>query len=102
MRYELADRCLNIRIDSLFNETIQDFFDTYIPSSKIQHLLIQNKWISIDEKPVKREDLIKGENLMINIYPYSNMYKKTDYKIDVIYEDEFIIVVNKPKDIWLK
>lgn len=99
MEYKLVEKELNIKISSIAYKTVQDFFDEFIPSSKIQHLLVQNKWIKIDGKNVKREDEIKGDILSINIYPYDNEYKKIDYKIDVVYEDEFIIVVNKPKDI---
>ena len=99
MEYKLNKKDIEIKINSIDYPTIQDFFNTFIPSSKIQHLLIQNKWIKIDGKNVKREDPIEGDILSINIYPYDNEYDKSDYKIDVVYEDEFIIVVNKPKDI---
>ena len=87
MEYILNRRDIEIKINSIDCPTIQDFFNVFIPSSKIQHLLIQNKWIKIDEKNVKREDLIKGDTLSINIYPYDNEYEKSDYKIDVVYED---------------
>ena len=99
MEYILNKKEIEIKISSINYASIQDFFDAYIPSSKIQHLLIQNKWIKIDGENVKREDPIKGEVLSINLYPTDNQYSKLDYKIDVVYEDEFIIVVNKPKDI---
>ena len=99
MEYKLDNNILSIKIESIFEETIQEFFDNYIPSKKIQHLLIQNKWIDLDENPVKRESDIVGEYLRINIYPTINNYKKIDNKIDVIYEDEFILIVNKPKDL---
>lgn len=99
MEYVLDNTEIKIKISSINNGRIQDFFDTYIPSSKMQHLLLQNKWIKIDNKNVKREDEIKGEYLTINIYPYNNEYQKFDYQIDVVYEDEFLLVVNKPKDI---
>ena len=99
MEYTLNNRELDIKISSIAEKTIQGFFDEFIPSSKIQHLLIQNKWIKIDGKAVKREDEIKGDILSINIYPYDNEYEKLGYKLDVVYEDEFIIVINKPKDI---
>lgn len=99
MEYKLEEKELKIKIYSIAYKTIQDFFNEYIPSSKIQHLLIQNKWIKIDDKSVKREDEIKGDVLSINIYPYDKENKKLDYKIDVVYEDEFIIVVNKAKDL---
>ena len=99
MKYELRDKWLDIDIDSLFVKTIQDFFDAYIPSKKIQHLLIQNKNILLDGNPVKREDDIVGLKLNINIYPEEYNYKKINNAIDVVYEDEIILVVNKPKDL---
>ena len=99
MKYILEDKILKIEISSLFNETIQDFFDEFIPSKKNQHLLIQNKDIKIDGNPVKREDYIVGLNLEINLYPEKYEYKKIDCKLNVVYEDEIIVVVNKPKGV---
>ena len=97
MQYKLEDKTLNIKIESIYNKTIQEFLDEFIPSKKYQHLLIQNKWITMDGNPVKREDEICGEYLNIIIYPNNNVYKKIDYKIDIVYEDEICVVVNKPK-----
>lgn len=100
MKYTLReDRWLDIDVDSLFVKTIQEFFDAYIPSKKIQHLLIQNKNILLDGNPVKREDDIVGLKLNINIYPDEHKYEKISNTIDVVYEDEIILVVNKPKDL---
>ena len=81
MKYVLDERLLKIDISSLFNNTIQDFLDAYIPSKKYQHLLIQNKWILIDNKPCKREDEIKGNTLSINIYPETYNYQKVKNSI---------------------
>ena len=99
MEYILRDNWLDISIDSLFVETIQDFFDSYIPSKKIQHLLIQNKNILLDGNPVKREDPIVGLYLNINLYPETYVYSKCDLKPDIVYEDEILLIVNKPKDV---
>ena len=100
MNYFLDKNILKIKIDSLFVNTIQDFFDEYIPSKKIQHLLIQNKWITLDGNPVKRESDIVGINLEINIYPEQYSYKELNKNLlDVVYEDELLLVVNKPKGI---
>ena len=99
MKYTLNGTWLDIDIDSLFVKTIQEFFDNYIPSKKIQHLLIQNKNILLDGNPVKREDDIVGLKLNINIYPETYNYEKIKNVIDVVYEDEIILVVNKPKDL---
>ena len=99
MKYILEDKILKIEIASLFNEKVQDFFDEFIPSKKIQHLLIQNKWITLDGNPCKREDYIVGMNLEINIYPEHYEYHESKHKLDVVYEDEIILVVNKPKGV---
>ena len=99
MEYRLEERILKIRIDSLFNETIQSFFDEFVPSRKIQHLLIQNKWITMDGNPVKREDDIVGLELEINIYPEEYVYTKTYNEPDIVYEDEMVVIVNKPKGV---
>lgn len=99
MKYELKDKTLNIQIDSLYVETIQSFFDEYIPSKKYQHLLIQNKWIMIDGKAVKREDKMEGEVLSLVIYPEMHEYVQISLKPDVVYEDEIILIVNKPKGV---
>lgn len=99
MKYKLEDKVLHIDIDSIYNKTIQEFLDEFIPSKKYQHLLIQNKWILLNGNPCKREDDIVGTDLSINIYPEENNYQKIDYKIDVVYEDEICLVVNKPKGV---
>lgn len=99
MKYELKDRWLHIDIDSLFVKTIQEFFDDFIPSKKIQHLLIQNKGILLDGNPVKREDDIAGLKLDLNIYPDEHEYIRNGLKCDICYEDEIMVAVNKPKDL---
>ena len=99
MEYTLDGKWLHIDINSLFVKTIQEFFDEYIPSKKVQHLLIQNKNILLDGNPVKREDDIVGLSLDINIYPETYTYEKNSLEPDVVYEDEIILIVNKPKDV---
>jgi len=100
MKYTLRDNTwLDIEISSLFVKTIQEFFDNYIPSKKMQHLLIQNKNILLDGNPVKREDDIVGVKLNINIYPEQYSYEKIQNTINVVYEDEILLIVNKPKDL---
>ena len=99
MEYTLDGRWLHISVDSLFVKTIQEFFDSYIPSKKIQHLLIQNKHILLDGNPVKREDDIVGLSLDLCLYPEEKKKEKLDLKLDVVYEDEILLIVNKPKDL---
>ena len=80
--------------------TIQDFFNVMIPSKKYQHLLIQNKWITIDQQAVKRETFLIGHSLEICLYPITHTYQKKDCDIPVIlYEDAYVIAVSKPAGI---
>ena len=99
MRYTLEDIWLHIETQSLFVRTIQEFFDSFVPSRKIQHLLIQNKHILLDGNPVKREDDIAGMRLSLCIYPEESSFEKTGLSPDIVYEDEIMAVVNKPKDL---
>lgn len=99
MNYKLRDTWIDIDINSLFVKTVQEFFDNYIPSKKTQHLLIQNKNILMDNNPVKREDDIVGLTLSINLYPDKYDYVKVENELNIVYEDEIIVIVNKPKDL---
>ena len=99
MKYALEDRWLHIETESLFVKTIQEFFDSYVPSRKVQHLLIQNKRILMDGNPVKREDDIAGMRLSICIYPQECSFEKINLSPDIVYEDEIMVIVNKPKDL---
>ena len=97
MEYTVIEDYAYIDIKTVHYNTIQEFFDGLIPSKKYQHLLIQNKWIMIDEKPVQRETPIVGKTLKIILYPESYYYEVRNNKnVDIVYEDELVMVVNKP------
>ena len=97
MKYFVIDDYAYIDIKTIHYNTIQEFFNALIPSKKYQHLLIQNKWIMIDEQPVQRETEIIGKTLKIILYPETYYYEvKTDKEIEIVYEDEILMVVNKP------
>lgn len=100
MKYNLRDKYLIIEIESLFYKTVQDFFDELVPSKKIQHLLITNGWILMDDLKVKRETVLDGKYLSILLYPTDNNYKKEENdEVKVVYEDEIILVVDKPANL---
>lgn len=97
MEYYVENKQLIIKINSLVQKTIQDFLNDYIPSKKMQHLLIQNKWIMIDDKPSQRNHELLGKYLKINLYPEDyHYYHSSHKKLDVVYEDELCLIVNKP------
>ena len=84
--------------------TIQDFFDAYIPSKKYQHLLIQNKWILLDGKPVNRRTPLKGR-LSLRLYADSAVIKPLSHTEPliqddfVLYEDAFLLAVYKQSEL---
>jgi len=98
MEYTYSNKWIYISLKDNEYLTIQDFFNVYIPSKKYQHLLIQNKNILLDNHPVKRETVLNGTILSINIYPDTFIQcKKILPSLKVIYEDELILVVDKPE-----
>lgn len=97
MEYIVEQQDLKIKISSLPEMDVQAFFDMYIPSKKLQHQIIQNKWISIDGQWCKRETLLSGKYLELRIYPNVHPYYHSSHRrLDVVYEDELVLVVNKP------
>ena len=100
MEYRIEQRDIIINIDSIGLATVQDFFDAYIASKKIQHLMIQNKEITIDGQNVQRNTALKGKELRFCLYPYEYPYTHSCHnKLEIIYEDELFLVVNKPSGI---
>lgn len=99
MKYKLINDVMIIKISSLSFKTIDDFLEFYVPSKKMRYLLFQNQWIKVDGRPVHRNTLLIGERLEIKIYPTcidSGNDSQKKCEIDIIYEDPFLIIVNKP------
>lgn len=87
-------------ISDLPEKNISALLEKYVPSKKMRHLLIHNKWIWIDDKPAVREDLIFNKKVKIRLYDESIISKpNTTIDVNVIYEDPFLIVINKPAGI---
>ena len=94
MNYKVEKDTLYIDIDQLHTKTVDEFLEAYILSRKYRHLLVQNKWIYIDDKPAKRGDVLDGKIIKVMIYPDEPVsgYKED---LDVIYEDELCLIVYK-------
>lgn len=72
-----------------------------LAKNKINYL-IDNKCISINQEIVyKREYLLKeNDEILIDISNYEQIdYLPLRYNLDIIYEDEYLLVVNKPKGV---
>ena len=90
----MTDCWINLDITAYANKSLQDFYNDFIPSRKIQHLLIQNKQILLDGKNVTRNALLNGKILSIKIY--NSLPKHYNSDLDIVYEDELLLIVNKP------
>lgn len=94
MKYSFDKDTLYIDIATLGLDSVKAFLETYILSKKYRHLLIQNKWLLIDDRYAKREDMLDGKVLKVMIYPDAPKPGQVD-DLDVIYEDELCLIVYK-------
>ena len=82
----------NIRLDIFLN----DYFSS-LSRTKIKDYIIENK-ILVGDKPATPSYLLKG-NEIIN-YDFSikilNNIEPEEINLDIIYEDDYLIVINKP------
>lgn len=102
LEYKLFSDIMIIKISSISFKTIDDFLEFYVPSKKMRYLLFQNQWIKIDGNYIRRNQLLVGENLEIKIYPsYIDIIPndQAECGIEIIYEDPFLVIVNKPSGI---
>jgi 23S rRNA pseudouridine1911/1915/1917 synthase len=94
MEFTLSDRTIYINTDSLYEKDLDAFFERYVPSSKVRHLLIQDKAVRLDGKPLRRGDALNGDILGIDIYPLDNASERSE-GAKIIYEDPFVVAVYK-------
>ncbi len=78
--------------------SINDFFEELKLSKKTIHLLKQNKDYSVNKRFVSSSTiLLKGDVFSIKAYEHDDyMYPPVFEELDIIYEDDFILIVNKP------
>lgn len=84
----------NIRVDKFLSEEMTDLSRSYI-----QKLIKEGK-VFVNEKQVKANyKLSPGENVTLWLPPLKELEIKPEkMELDILYEDEDIILVNKPKD----
>ncbi|MDE6952552.1 MAG: RluA family pseudouridine synthase [Erysipelotrichales bacterium] len=78
--------------------SIQDFFKQFHLSRKTIHLLKQNKDYRVNKRFVSENTiLLKGDQFTVKAFQKDDeMYPPLFDDLDIIYEDELILVVNKP------
>ncbi len=82
----------NIRIDSY----LKDIEELELTRSKIQNL-IKTKNILVNGKEIKNSYLVQtGDEIDITIISNNIDIKGEDIKLDIVYEDDDILVINKP------
>ncbi|NCC00631.1 MAG: RluA family pseudouridine synthase [Clostridia bacterium] len=84
----------NIRIDRFISDKMPDTSRSYIQK------LMKEDLITADLRPVKANYKVReGESIEITLpEPVSLDIEAQDMKLDIIYEDDDVLLVNKPKD----
>lgn len=78
--------------------SIEDFFHQFHLSKKTIHLLKQNKDYTVNKAFVSSSSiLVKGDRFTVKAFQEDDgMYLPFYDDIDILYEDDFILIVNKP------
>lgn len=84
----------NTRIDKFISDRMEDISRSYIQK------LIKDDLVTVDLKPVKANYKVKeGERVEVALpEPVSLDIEPQNIPLDIVYEDEDVLLVNKPKD----
>lgn len=99
MKYKIQNKYITFTIDELFDhKTINDVFDYFHLSRKTIHLLKQYKDYSLNNQFVSSDTLLhRHDHLRILAFKEDDgMYEPTPSSINVVYEDDFLLIVDKP------
>ena len=96
MQYKIHYPYITFTIHSPIS--IEDFFQQCHLSKKTIHLLKQNKAYTVNKRYVSSSTiLLKGDLFTIKAFEHDDGMYPPDYQdLDIIYEDDFLLVVNKP------
>ena len=86
----------NLRVDVLINKR-----EELISRTRIKNLILKNK-LKLNDKIIKSpsKKVVTGDKLSLNIpEPEEASLKPYEFKLDIIYEDEDLLVINKPAGI---
>lgn len=99
MKYWIKGNYLVLKIDDLFaGKTIDEVFAYFCLSKKTIHLMKQHKQYTLNNQYVQSNTVLK-DNDMLSILAYDEGidYAYELYDLKVVYEDDFILVVDKPE-----
>ncbi len=81
--------------------TIKDYLESfYLGKSKIYNLFFNNQ-ILLNNHKCKENDSIKKGDIISIIYDEEIDYEKSNNDIDILYEDDYFLIINKPKHILI-
>ena len=91
---------INVNVNDLIGERLDKFISLkleYLSRSKIKYLIIE-KYILVNNNPTEPDyKIILGDNISINeVYAEDSALTGEDISLDIVYEDEDLIVINKP------
>lgn len=102
MKYIRQKEWLLIRIDEQYHlKTIEEFLDAYVISKAKQQQYIASKIILLNRRSVLAQTLMqKGDTLQIRAFtPKAVDVIPSETEAEVVYEDDFMLIVNKPSGI---
>lgn len=104
MYYEIEASWLHLTIDETFHKhTIAQFLDVYKQSKKNKYLLFQRKQILLNQTTANLDDVLHINDILslqCFLNPTETMISDSS-PIEVIYEDDFILLVNKPPHVLI-
>jgi 23S rRNA pseudouridine1911/1915/1917 synthase len=85
----------NIRLDKFLSVTLEDYSRSYLQK------LIKNKFVTVNDKIVKSNYKLSYNDKVIIYIPEPEELEiiAQDIKLDIVYEDKDIIIINKPQGI---
>ncbi len=99
MKYEIQNEMIIFKDTKKF-ETIENFLDYYKQSKKNKYLLIQNKELFLNDKPVKDiHEKINQQSLTLHLSKQDIDWVPSDEPCTVLYQNDFILVVHKESGI---
>ena len=80
------------------NQTVREFLQQYHLSRKKIHELYMDKSVKLNEEVANFNDVLQiGDQLAIPVFKEESIdFKPQKMKLDIVYEDDYVIVVNKP------
>lgn len=83
---------------NLHYKTLKDLFNSFSVAKAKVNYLINNNCCYVNGEVANFDTILKqNDYLMIDISNYESLdYLPEEYKIDIIYEDEYLLIINKP------